>query len=214
MSIYTPRGLKIRIDVPYAFGLMARLYPKVTPFRVLKTTEGIESLPTMFAFIAGMIAFSIHLPPLQIALIVAALQLLGKLINVFGLFIVPGLVALGTLFSYISGYGIYLIIVIITGFVLGSWQAVLAFFIGKFAASIVGQVLEFWQTNRYHKLTGHPFTGSEVSFFNSYRLHASRLNVTTNIELKDEEMEKDHWGDTFQQLASEWPEVVQRFTFD
>jgi len=107
MAIYTPRGLKIRIAVPYAFGLMARLHPKVTPFRILKTTEGIESLPGMLAFIAGIIAFALHLPPLQIVLIVAAIQLVGKLINAFGLYIVPGLVNLGTLFSYISGYGIY-----------------------------------------------------------------------------------------------------------
>ena len=103
---------------------------------------------------------------------------------------------------------------IITGFVLGGWQAVVAFFAGKIIAALVGQVLEFWQTSRYHKLTGHPFTGSEVSFFNAYRLHASRIDVTTNINLSDEEMEEDHWGTTFQQLAMEWPEVVQRFTTD
>ncbi len=214
MAIYTPRGLKIRIAIPYAFGLMARLHPKVTPFRILKTTEGIESLPGMLAFIAGMIAFSIHLPPLQIALVVAASQILGALINAFGLFIIPGLVGLGTLFSYISGYGIYLIAVIISGFVLGGWQAVAAFFVGKIIAAIVNQVLEFWQTSRYHKMTGHPFTGSEVSFFNAYRLHASRIGVTTDIDLSDDEMEEDHWGSTFQRFAMEWPEVVQRFTTD
>ena len=82
MAIYTPRGVKIRTSVPYAFGLMARLNPKVTPFRILKTTEGIESLPGMLAFIAGMVGFSMHLPPLQIALVIAACQLAGALMEV------------------------------------------------------------------------------------------------------------------------------------
>jgi hypothetical protein len=214
MAIYTPRGLKIRIAVPYAFGLMARLHPKVTPFRILKTTEGIESLPGMFAFVAGLVAFSLHLPPTQIALIVGICQLAGAVINALGLYIIPGLVGLGTLYSYISGYGIYLIAVIITGFLLGGWQAVAAFFVGKIIASIIGQVLEFWQTRRYHKMTGHAFTGSEVSFFNAYRLHASRIDVTTDIDLSDRELEEENWGATFQRFAMEWPEVVQRFTTD
>ncbi|HNZ31579.1 MAG TPA: hypothetical protein PKJ25_05735 [Smithellaceae bacterium] len=214
MAIYTPRGLKIRIAVPYAFGLMARLDPKVTPFRILKTTEGIESLPGMLAFIAGVIAFFLHLPPFQIALVVAVSQLVGKLINAFGLYIVPGLVECGTFYSYLSGYGIFLIVVIIAGFLLGGWQAVVAFFVGKIIASLAGQVLEFWQASRYHNLTGHPFTGSEVSFFNAYRHHASRIGEKTNIDLSDSEMEEDHWGETFQRFAMEWPEVVQRFTTD
>jgi hypothetical protein len=214
MAIYTPRGLKIRIAVPYAFGLMARLHPKVTPFKILKTTEGIESIPGMLAFIAGMIAFAIHLPPFQITLVVATIQLVGKLINFFGFYIIPGLVGLGTLFSYISGYGIYLIIVIITGFVLGGWQAVVAFFVGKIIATVGAQVVEYWQTNRYHKLTGHPFTGSEVNFFNAYRLNALQIGITTDIGLDDDEIKEDYWESTFQQFAQEWPEVVQRFTED
>ena len=214
MAIYTPRGLKIRIGVPYAFGIMTRLYPKVTPFKILKTTEGIESIPGMLAFIAGLIAFSIHLPPIQIALFVAAAQIVGALINAFRLFAIPGLIGLGTLFSYISGFGIYLTVVIIIGFVLGGWQAVAAFFAGKIISAIVNQVIEFWQTSRYRRLAGHPLTVTEVNFFNAYRLYASRIGVTTDIDLRDEEMQEEHWGTTFQYLAMEWPEVVRRFTSD
>ena len=212
MSIYTPRGLKLSIDFPYAFGLMARLQPQVTPFRILRTTEGIESLPGMFAFIAGITSFAIHLPPFQIALVVAASQMAGTLISAVSLSIVPGLVRLGTLYSYASGYGIYLIVTIIAGFVLGGWQAVAAFFVGKIIASAGGHLLEFWQTSRYYKLTGHPFTRSEVSFFNAYRFHASRIYVTTDIDLSDDELKEDHWGDIFQRFAMEWPEAVQGFT--
>jgi len=214
MAIYTPRGLKIRIDVPYAFGLMARLYPKVTPFKILKTTEGIESLPGMLAFIAGMVGFGLHLPLLQIAILVFVCCVAGALINALGFYIVPGLVGLGTIYSYLSGYGIYLTVVIVTGFTLEGWQAVLSFFAGRIVAAGVNQILEFWQTSRYQKLTGYVFTGSEISFFNAYRLHASRIDVTTDIDISDEEEKENHWGKTFEQFAMEWPEVVQRFTTD
>lgn len=67
MTIITPRGLKVRIPVPYAFALMARLYPEVSPFRVLKTTEGIESIPGMLAFTFGITAIVNHFPPLHVA---------------------------------------------------------------------------------------------------------------------------------------------------
>ena len=45
MPIYTPRGLNIRVEIPYAFALMARLTPQVEPVAVLKTTEGLEFKP-------------------------------------------------------------------------------------------------------------------------------------------------------------------------
>lgn len=214
MAIYTPRGLKIRIAVPYAFGLMARLDPKVNPFRVLKTTEGIENLPDMLAFIAGIIAFIIRLPPLYIGLAVAGAQLTGALINLFGFYVFPGLVTVSTLFSYIHGCGILLLASLVVGLVFAGWQGALAFFLGKLIAGIIGYGVEFWQIGRYHKLTGHAFTSSEVHFFNAYRLHASRIGVTTDIDLSDEEMEQEHWGPIFEDFAMKWPEVVARFTLD
>ena len=214
MAIYTPRGLKIRIHVSYAFGLMARLYPKVSPFRVLKTTEGIEYLPGMFAFIAGMIAYIMHLPPFQIGLAVAVAQLVGELINLFAFYVIPGLVTVSTLFSYISGYGLLLVVTFVVGFVFVGWQGVLAFYIGKLIAEIISQCLEFWKTKRSHKLTGLAFTSSEVNFFNAYRFHASRIGVTTDIDLKDKETEQENWEATFEDLAKKWPEVVERFTTD
>lgn len=214
MAIYTPRGLKIRIAVPYAFGLMARLHPKVTPFRILKTTEGIEVLPGMLAFIAGIVTFVMRLSPFEIGAAVAAAQLLGRLTNLFGLYVVPGLIALSTVFSYFAGWGVFLIISAVVGLNFSGWQGLLAFFLGRLAAGVVGLGLEFWQTSHYYKLTGHAFTSSEVHFFNAYRIHASRVGVTKDIDLNEEEMKEEHWAPTFEAFAIEWPEVVARFTND
>ncbi len=72
MPIYTPRGLKVRLSIDYAFALMARLHPGVNAFQVLKTTEGIESLPQSFAFLAALFCFVLKLTPSQIGVVVFA----------------------------------------------------------------------------------------------------------------------------------------------
>ena len=214
MAIYTPRGLKIRISVPYAFGLMARLSPKVSPFRILKTTEGIDSVPSMLAFFAGLVAFAMRLSPIEIGLLVAGAHLFGNLLNMFGLFVIPGLVRLGTFYSNLAGYGVFLIVLLAVGFVMVGWQGLLAFLVGRLVSGLTSCVLECWRAGRYHKLGGYPFSPSEINFFNAYRLHASRVNVTTDIDLDDSELEEEHWGPTFEQFASEWPTVVRRFTIN
>ena len=214
MAIYTPRGLEIRIGTPYAFELMARLHPEVRPFHILKTTEGIESVPGMLAFITGIIMFVMRVPPLHIALAVGGAQLAGVLINLFGFYIVPGLVPLGTFFSYAAGFGVFLTVTCVVGFLFAGWQAVLAFFLGKLGAEILSQGLGVWQTRRCLRLVGHPFTASEFHFFNAYRLHASRIGAITDIDLKDDELDDHSWGPTFQDFAREWPKVVSRVTAD
>lgn len=214
MAIYTPRGLKIRIAVPTAFGLMARLEPKVSPFRVLKTTEGIESLPGLFALIAGLTAFWLRLQPAYVALVVASARLVGVFMNVSGFYVIPKLVGLATAYSCITGYGVILAVVMVTGFLLAGWHCVLAFFAGEIVAVAVSYIVELWQTRRYHKLAGYAITGSEVSFFNAYRLHAALIGVTTDIDLNEIELQQAHWGATFERFARDWPEVVRRFTLD
>lgn len=57
MAIYTPRGLKIRLSIQYCFTLLARLYPEVDPYTVLKTTEGLEFIPSFLAVLASLICF-------------------------------------------------------------------------------------------------------------------------------------------------------------
>lgn len=212
MAIYTPRGLKVRVSVPYAFALMARLAPRVSPFRVLKTTEGLECLPGMLAFIAGMLTFGMRLPPLHIGLAVGGAQLFGVLLTWLGLFLIPGLVFLGTIFSYLAGYGILLAAVAAFGFASVGWRGVLAYFVARLAAGFASMIFGFWQTGRNKKLAGQALTTSEVNFLNAYRLHASRLGITTDIDLNDGETQEGHWLPTFVAFAAEWPQVAQRFT--
>ncbi len=214
MAIYTPRGLKIRIAVPYAFGLIARLFPKVSAFDVLKTTEGIEEFPSYATFIAAMVSFFMRLDPLQIALIISITYIISISLNTFGLFIIPGQVAIGTLFSRISGYGFLVIVLVIVGYIATGWQGVAAYFSGKFIGWCIGKIIELKESKRYHNLTGFPLTASERNFFNAYRVHAGKHGITTDLDLSEKEMEDENWHPAFDDLATQWPEVVARFTIN
>ncbi|MCY4379077.1 MAG: hypothetical protein OXC39_04530 [Candidatus Dadabacteria bacterium] len=232
MALYTPRGLKIRLNINHAFALMARLYPKVDAFKVLKTTEGIESIPGMLAFIAGVLSFSLGFETYQIGLYTFLACVLGmiittrylnlehlllffafideKLVGIFRV-LVPRLPGLGTLYSYVSGFGILLVVLIVYGIISVGWKGVLAFFIGRIAAELVNLVITFRVMKKIYSETKVPFTTSEIHFFNAYRLHASKLGKTTDTTVSEEELKEENWIECFKDLESKWPEVVERF---
>ncbi len=214
MAIFTPRGLKIRLPFDYAFALIARLYPKVDAFKVLKTTEGLESIPSWVTFATGLVCFYLHLPAFEIGLYVFIASIIGFLITSFGLYIIPGLDRLGTFYSYISGFGILLVLLAVYGFITIGWQGVVIFFVAKFLAGIVKMTIETIQMKKVHSKTGLALTASEKNFFNAYRLHANRLGKTTDITVSDEELKEENWKPVFEDLATKWPEVVNRFTMN
>ncbi len=214
MAIFTPRGLKIRLPFNYAFALIARLYPKIDAFKVLKTTEGLESIPSLIIFVVGLICFYLRLSPFEIGVYVFVASIAGFLIILFGLYIIPGLDYLGTFYSYISGFGILLILLAVYGFITVGWQGVLIFFIARFLSGIVKMVMEMMQVKKNHSKIGLALTLSETNFLNAYRLHASKLGKTTNITVSDEELKEENWKPVFEDLATKWPEVVRRFTRD
>lgn len=214
MAIYTPRGLKVRLPVDYAFALMARLYPRVNAFQVLKNVEGIESLPQSFAFLAALVCFFLNLPPWQIFIIVSTVIVLLSLMTRYGFYVFPSIVKLGTIYSYLSGFGILLVLLAVFGFYWVGWRGVLAYFAARLVAGVVNWILTMQETRMYFRKVGQALTASERNFFNSYRLHASALGITTDVEVADEEMENANWEPTFLDLATKYPEVVARFTVD
>ena len=234
MAIYTPRGLKIRLRIDHAFALMARLYPEVDAFKILKTTEGLASIVRMLVFVAGIVFFSFRLEPNQIGfftlltcvvgivvtylpgalnfLLMLLKAFVGKPAEFLARFIIPNLPRLGTLYSYVSGFGILGLFLIAYGFFFVGWQGVLAYFIGRIAGGILNFVIAFYIAKRNFSETGVPITLAEMDFFNAYRLHALSVGKTTDITLSDEEMKEENWKECFEDLARKWPEVVGRFT--
>lgn len=74
--------------------------------------------------------------------------------------------------------------------------------------------IETIQMKKVHSKTGLALTTSEKNFFNAYRLHANRLGKTTDITVSDEELKEENWNPVFEDLATKWPEVVNRFTMN
>jgi hypothetical protein len=218
MAIFTPRGLKIRLPIDYSFALMARLYPQVSAFRILKTCEGIESIPSVLAFSAAMVCFIGHFAPYVAGIAIFCAYIVGSALTQRGLFILPGLVAVSTLFSYLAGYGLFTGAVLVTGYLTLGWQGVLAYAVARVAAFVCGQVIEFADTRRAYREAGiarrYALTASEKHFINAYRLHARRSGKTTDVAVREDEQEQENWLPAFEDLAAKWPEVVQRFTLD
>lgn len=212
MAIFTPRGLKIRLATDLAFTYIARLQPKFTAFQVLKTVEGIELIPSTFAFVTGLYIFFNKYSPTDIAIYVGVATVIGGLIKAFGLYVIPFMVRFITGLSYLHGFGIFTIVIIITGVLTIGWEGTLFYFVGRYTASFFLFIIDTWQTKMTHKKTGFALTASERNFFNSYRLHASRIGVTTSLELEDGELESGKWELPYMMLQLKWPEVTARFT--
>jgi hypothetical protein len=223
MAIYTPRGLEINLRVPYAFALMQRLYPKVDAFKVLKTTEALESIPAALAFSSGLACFYLKVGYYHIALYSFALFMAGVVITFLGI-MVPVLPSLGTFYSYVSGFGILLVGLIAYGFVTVGWRGVMAYFVGRCGAGIVAWAIDGWNTRRIYARDRALFHLSEINFLNAYRLHASEtidaisfdsyyseFKRKMDVAVSDEEMKEDNWKACFDDLALRWPEVASRF---
>jgi len=214
MAIFTPRGLKIRLPVNYAFALMARLYPQVSAFRVMKTCEGIQDVPSLLAFCAAMACFIAHVEPYVAGITVFCAYVVGSLLMLRGFFIVPGLVPISTCYSYVAGRGILTVIVLVTGYLTLGWQGIVAYLVARVLAFICEQSIEFADTRNAYSEARIVLTASEKHFINAYRLHASRLDKTTDVDVSEDELDEANWGPVFEDFATKWPEIVRRFTLE
>jgi hypothetical protein len=212
VAIYTPRGLKVRVSVPYAFGLLARLHPRVSAFRVLKTTEGLELLPGLLAFLAGVILFLQRQNPTLVATAVFVAYLVGLIINSVHLHSIPGLVPLSTAWSHIAGFGLPYVVAVIIGYVCVGWRGSVAFLLGSLLGWIAMHILDFLSAKKSYRELGQALTMSERNFFSAYQIHASRIGVSTDLDLAEAELSEENWAPAFQRLAEERPALVAMYT--
>ena len=216
MALFTPRGLKVRLPINYAFGLMARLYPDTDAFRVLQRTEEVENLDGLATFIAALTAFYLRLDPMMIGVVVATTSFVFKLVHLAGLFVPPFtfLLPVSRIYSWFSGNGVFLIGLLIFGWFVVGWKGILAYFLGRIAAAILVGVIDLWWSRFVFKKTGVSVTASERSFFHAYRLEANKLGRDLSLEVSNDELDEGHWMPTFLDLQMKWPVVTSRFTPD
>lgn len=205
MTIYTPRGLKIRMEMSDSFALMSKLYPDTKPYEILKTTEGFEHFPKALMVLSVIFGFIFNASNFVIFSLAAIIPILGMLVIISGLFIIPGVELLGRSYTYISGFGVILAVVILVGYITSGWQAVAAFILGRVAAFVLRQILEF--TYMYI----NEITLSELSFFSAYVYHANKLGKDPGLNLSEEDKRAKNWEECLEQFARNWPEVASRF---
>lgn len=205
MAVFTPKGLKIRFEIDYCFALLARLYPKISPYKVLRLTEGLESIPGFLAVLTGLVCFLFHVEPLKIGFWVCGISIIGYLITVTGFYVFPGLPFLSTLYSTFTGFGIYYILMAIIGFFLVGWKGVFAFFIGRTIAGLFNTVYGSIESSRLHKKTGLVLFGSERNFVNAYRIYASKIGKSTDVEVSEDELNEENWKKTFRSYMLHCP---------
>lgn len=209
MPIYTPRGLKVRIDPLHAFALMARLEPDVKPIQVLRTTEALEHLSTVCSILAALAALWIAPTLATVTLATLAGGIVGGAVSRYGLFMVPGLVSLGRLYSFVSGFGIVLVLVIGTAWLRASWAGVSGYLVGRVGAGLTNGALNLQRSRVHMRVLGHPLTASEINFFNAYRLHASATGKSLDLEVSDGERKATAHA-SIERFAAEWPVVAGR----
>lgn len=216
MAIFTPRGLKVRLPINYAFGLMARLFPDTDAFRVLQRTEEVENLAGLATLIAALTAFQLGLNPVMIGVVVATTSFVFKLVHLSGLFIPPFtlLLPVSRIYSWFSGYGFFLLGLLIFGWFAAGWLGILAYVLGRIVAATLVGVIDLWWGRFVFEETGVSVTASERSFFHAYRLEAKKLGRDLSLEVSDEEIDESSWMPTFLDLQMKWPVVTSRFTPD
>ena len=218
--ILTPRGITIYLQKNYAFGLMARIYPSVNPFQVLEKTQGIYRIHSATAFIVGMICFLTSLSPINIGIITFVAIMVSFLMRIFGIFFIPGIVIVPTLFSRYTGFGLYYLALLIVGLVfVGFWGTVsfflariitegLTMFIENISGKRIGIMLDVDQATAK---AGAMYFAPVRDFFNAYRLYALKYGASLDLKLSDEELKNDNWFPVWENLQKNWPMVANRF---
>lgn len=213
MAIYTPRGLKIRFSVPYCFSLMARIYPEVTPYNVLKTTEGIENISDLLAVLAAFVIILINPSEsfLVIGSIIMTLYLIGYFMKITGVFFIPMIVPFATLFSYVQGYGIITVVLAITGYIKFGLTKTVLILVVLVIANLLDYILELLRAIIARYKNSPHLTVSELDFLNAYQLYAAKVGASIDIYVSEEEIAQGNWQETYIWLKNNWPEITYRF---
>ena len=218
MALYTPTGLKIRLPVPHAFALMARLEPHVSPFRVLMATEGIELVPNMLRLFVALACFWYQQSFVATFLWCVLATLAGMIVNILGVHRIPGLVRLSTLYSYCNVWELCTIATVLFGIAVAGWQTALAYCLSCAAGWVLGMVEERLEERilgaRTPRFCGVPLIGAERSFINAYRYYAGRAGLQDAVHMCEASITDDiDWKGTLVRFDSTWPQVAMHFDY-
>lgn len=212
MTIFTPRGLKIRVDTDEAFSLLAAIHPEVHPKFALECVEGLELYPRLAAATAAIATCMLGLSVWVAVATIGIVRLVAFFLSATGLLLVPGMVSIGRLYSKISGFGLLVFIVGGAGFVADSWRGALLYVLGLYgsgAATLAIDVLVFVPIRR--RLLGGLLYTSEINFFTIVSMFSASIGRTPDLDELICQGE-DKKAEVFSAYASTCPEAATRTT--
>ena len=138
-SIYTPRGLQVRIGVRYAFSFIARLRDLISPRKFLLRVEDFENYPSFmqvvftfsFLFCGFENKYLLLIFPLLCRHLFSFIKMRNDLITKF-----PFTLALPfvRLYTFLSGHGFFLVPILLLSYLrydyLGAWYALATLYLG------------------------------------------------------------------------------------
>lgn len=163
MSIHTPQGLMIRLDVPTSFGLMARLYPDIRPEQILETTENISLMSAALGFVTGLFCFFLQLSPERIGVFTLFAMLAGIYFNASGFIFYP-FVQVAAAFKRVYVFFLPTILAIIIGYMLTGWQGVIAYLLTRCVAACVSTIVGMGLAKQSLEKLGVAYTTIDRNF--------------------------------------------------
>lgn len=211
MAAVGPQRGRIKLQLLFAFTLLARLEPRVQPADVLRTTEGLERMPSFLCGAAAAVAFAFDADLAIVALAATSGAVFGKLMTHFGLFIIPGILSLSTVYGAVAGYGLFSLLIAglgcIQAGILGAGIYVAARGLGILAEDLI----ELWLQPEMTLPGRVTVTSTEISFFRAYQLHALRIGVPYDLAAPEEELCSPNWVGCYLRFKKRCPDLVSRF---
>ena len=238
-NIQTPRRFAIFIPRDYAFALMHRIFPFVEAFRVLQDTQGLIRTHSATAFLTGVVCFVLRCSPIEIAAWTIGIPLAFLALRYYGILCRPLSLWALVLFSQLTGYGLFFLLIIIFGLIfVGIWEVV-AFFVARLVLEVITIILDqvrgrifvrrfrfdFGESEAYDKIEHllpvkdkffmprrpYHFYALGFDFFHVFQYHASRIGVSQSLEVSANELDESNWEPTWSEFALKWPELAARY---
>jgi len=208
----SPHGARIRVPVPVALTMLARLLPDVRPFYVLLTVDAYYNIVAVYTGFALAACLYVQATPLATSIatfvvgtVVDIKQRSGRPIGT-----VSRLLAL-LYADFNFGVCFPFVVIIAAAWYFGSWQHILAFILARIVFFVLHMVLNFrwsrWVRSRFNE----SLTWQERYFFDAYLAAAIKVGIEDpGAEVTQEELESGAWLMALEDIRKESPEYAER----
>lgn len=202
MSVYTPRGIKIRFDIPVLFALIARVSEKAGPSKVLSATEAIDIFVNIVCTIAVIASMYADTTYKESWFFIAASFMFAHAFKATVFRVFPVFIDLCQFLVPFIGWGLHHALMIFAVIYWGDWHSFVAYYVVVIVGDMVAPVFT-------QEIGGSRYSSAERSFILAFRHYARRAKADISLDLDATELEQESWGPTFQRYCEENPDAAQ-----